>query len=1246
MLQQTPELSIAADLQSVARYMWERLKVQSCGIFLVSPEDPLKMELKGACFDSKDHLRSYNDRLPKVNIRIHNIRRGGLTGQIAYRLTTKNDDSIVMNRNELAKNRFMRAKRPVKHKRPYGSYSLLVVPLKDRKNRFLGLLKVDNKKLNGIPHPNGRFDNEDIKAAKEQARKIVRNLENQRLFAQVENLMLALQGVQPIAVIARTIVESALLLIGGERGDLLLYNPVEQRLKIQACEGPTTRARWGVGASPPERCFVQQVWRERRPSRILADTHNIPIGIEYVEMHSSVRSEIAVLFNFRGKPAGILNIEADAPNHFDEEDVHWLRLLGRMAGIAAALADETTSYWNTLRHMIEFGASDADVFSLILDDVAQQLGLDAGLVFVWNDKKRVLECLAHCGLSDLPQARPGRQVFHLSDRSLAVKAFKSRKIKFSRSPKGDRNVWQQGVNQFDIKSSLFAIPVAFGKRVLGVLVVWSRTGHVTAEAEIQRVRAYATLAGWELAHSQIRRFQDQLPVFVLRKRYDTDRKCFVLRDLNHAYAELHGWLKDEVIDKNDADLFPNHLALVKKYAIDDAAVYKNGVMISRAEYHPMNSNEEMYVQMRKVRVVELDGTYSVLCVFWEASEQDRRAKADELKVIQQAIRACATLDELFEYCVDVMPKATLFRAKYASIFTMAECGRRIDDAPRKLVLRRTNHPNLIKKDRKRQCFYTIDSTNTTYGLTSWIALNNKSVLLQDMADPSDLDRQLLAYSGSSRITHSSLHCDSDPPHSTFLGVPITIGGPGDPGMVLGVLRLTQKEKDPEKSDDPAIFTPDESVLLTGIARDFIAPRLMQLLQTQYQSKLTAFEEWVSKPKMLDLLNTDRNLPAWIGEILRGLFPAGRAKKSRRYWYDQPFPDDGRYLRKFFGLTNGGGDFRTPDQEAGGQLSGSLSERVLSLESRSACITDFREKGDSNRAQNPILTAKVEHDGKVALILCVSSTRFDIDQLHDGLLLELVAGHVAQELARRTYDPAFSFAMFKHDTLNELSIIENWLQRWAVGDVRRTVAEIRRTAVTMTLISRLAQAYELTSLNAFRPYIPRQDAFPLSDVLDLVTDRRLLGEIAKGAQFKVRGRDIELRSDKNILTAILYNLIKNALTYGRKTDRHAILILNASVESGALKIIVADEGPGIPEAALRSHLGYEVVSSFEERWRSSSAREHQLGLPYVAFMVRYWCVEGRRGTVEYISGKKEALSSGANFRIILPVAIHSNTSRFS
>ncbi len=90
--------------------------------------------------------------------------------------------------------------------------------------------------------------------------------------------------------------------------------------------------------------------------------------------------------------------------------------------------------------------------------------------------------------------------------------------------------------------------------------------------------------------------------------------------------------------------------------------------------------------------------------------------------------------------------------------------------------------------------------------------------------------------------------------------------------------------------------------------------------------------------------------------------------------------------------------------------------------------------------------------------------------------------------------------------------------------------------------------------------------------------------AKDTQLLNKSPDVALRADAGRLEQVLSNLVDNAIKYGRNGG--TVTVGGRSVDGGKIEVFVADDGPGIPPAAL------ERV--FERFYRVDKARSREQG----------------------------------------------------
>jgi len=122
---------------------------------------------------------------------------------------------------------------------------------------------------------------------------------------------------------------------------------------------------------------------------------------------------------------------------------------------------------------------------------------------------------------------------------------------------------------------------------------------------------------------------------------------------------------------------------------------------------------------------------------------------------------------------------------------------------------------------------------------------------------------------------------------------------------------------------------------------------------------------------------------------------------------------------------------------------------------------------------------------------------------------------------------------------------------------------------------------------------------LNDTLDL---RALLATLVDNYTAEARSKDVELHLDTkldealvathgNMLAGVFDNILRNALHYTRPNSRVSLSLLSQD-DQGQYRIIICDQGPGVPEDSLKA-IFHPFFRTDEDRNRESGG--HGLGL---------------------------------------------------
>jgi signal transduction histidine kinase len=124
-----------------------------------------------------------------------------------------------------------------------------------------------------------------------------------------------------------------------------------------------------------------------------------------------------------------------------------------------------------------------------------------------------------------------------------------------------------------------------------------------------------------------------------------------------------------------------------------------------------------------------------------------------------------------------------------------------------------------------------------------------------------------------------------------------------------------------------------------------------------------------------------------------------------------------------------------------------------------------------------------------------------------------------------------------------------------------------------------------------------------DVSDIVADlAELYGPVAEDEGIEVETRiepGVTLKANRELIGQAMVNLLENAMKYARPEDeRTGRITVDLQREAGVVRIVVADNGPGIPEADRK-----RVLERFVRLEKSRSEPGSGLGLSLVNAVAR-------------------------------------------
>jgi PAS domain S-box-containing protein len=621
-------------LNTVVRHVHDLLNAEGCAIFLIEETSPRTLRLSASCTDLFGMRVQDNVLLP-----VRSVRKGGLTGHVAAHGHPVNLSGKAY-RTNLYRKRVVQ-----QHLKSGQGFSYLGIPLKDRKGRLIGVVTVDNKKgLHGIPNSDTAFDKADEVLARILSTQIVLVLESLRRVELMTGLVEDMQNARDTKKLLSAILTRAIMLVRGDRGDFALYDPLRDDLIIEAVEGKRSKSTLPIDRPLPDRCFMRTVWNKADTNSAVVDNvRSLKDG--YYKSHPHTSSEVAIRFESDGRPIGVLNVEGFEQSAFDSQDVELLLMLSRYASVAVQFGKEETSLWSLMERLLEFAEPRQAALTNILDVVRQIYRFDAGLIYIADEEAGLLRCQTTMGC-DAVSNDSTEFAYRFDEDALATRIFRGEKGfengYFSRNPGRDKNFNSKGLTRFDIKSSpLLGLPLRFGTRVVGVLVVWARHGRFPTPGDLEHLKPLAKLAACKIAvWASDRQREESKELY--RSLVESLPQCIFRKDLdgrftyaNHAFCQSLGQHWEQIRGRTDLDFYPRSMA--REYVAMDRAVMNSGEARETEEQNrPRRGETTKWVHVTKIPIRDMTNKIAgIQGIFWDIT--DRKMREWLLEVLPDAI---------------------------------------------------------------------------------------------------------------------------------------------------------------------------------------------------------------------------------------------------------------------------------------------------------------------------------------------------------------------------------------------------------------------------------------------------------------------------------------------------------------------------------------------------------------------------------------------------------------------------------
>lgn len=297
------------------------------------------------------------------------------------------------------------------------------------------------------------------------------------------------------------IVREAVRLVDATSGSVVLINPIDGFLEIQAShglpEGTKLKLRVGEGITG----WVAQQGKS-------AIVPNVREDQRYVPAHEHTRSELAVPLEINGVLSGVVNVDSDETDAFDESD---LALLTELASQAASVIHNTFLY--------EQSRIRADLFESLItvgQAINSAVDLDEALTAITREAASLMNAKA-CALQLLDEsaahlklvASHGAGEAYLNKPDVEISESFLGSVVRLKKPLQIENVQtsnayqQQNIAREENLVAMLSIPLVFGGNAIGTLNIYKAEAYVFSNDEIRIAIALAELSALAIEKARL-----------------------------------------------------------------------------------------------------------------------------------------------------------------------------------------------------------------------------------------------------------------------------------------------------------------------------------------------------------------------------------------------------------------------------------------------------------------------------------------------------------------------------------------------------------------------------------------------------------------------------------------------------------------------------------------------------------------------------------------------------------------------
>ena len=297
------------------------------------------------------------------------------------------------------------------------------------------------------------------------------------------------------------IVREAVGLVNATSGSVVLINPIDGFLEIQAAHGLYAGAKLKLRVGEGITGWVAQQGKSAIVPDVSADKRYVPV-------HEHTRSELAVPLEINGVLSGVVNVDSDKPSAFDENDLALLTELASQAALVihnAFLYEKSLIRANLFESLITVGqainsAVDLDeALAAITREAASLMNAKTCALQLLDESSSHLTLVASHGAGEAYLNKPGVDIAE-SFLGSVVNLKKPLQIENVQTSNAYQ---QQDIARKEGLVAMLSIPLVFGGNAIGTLNVYKEETYVFSNDEIHIATALAELSALAIEKARL-----------------------------------------------------------------------------------------------------------------------------------------------------------------------------------------------------------------------------------------------------------------------------------------------------------------------------------------------------------------------------------------------------------------------------------------------------------------------------------------------------------------------------------------------------------------------------------------------------------------------------------------------------------------------------------------------------------------------------------------------------------------------